>query len=157
MPGLYRSGLPRKNEKSCLKCIFGVVVVQQPATYPPHHRAVSVDQGSEGRLVVTFDERGKELPVGQVSYRRLPGPLHSVTDLGHVSALSSINYPPLDVVLIHEISSGGTAVTQVFSRKAQGAVAERHSLPESRVAFMPTLAGQDAPLTGAPSPGKMRP
>jgi hypothetical protein len=51
---------------------------------------VSVDQGGEGRLVVTLDERGKKLSVGQVSDRRLPGTLDNVTDLSHVDPSSSI-------------------------------------------------------------------
>ena len=46
-----------------LEGVFGVVVAQQPAAHAPHHRPVTLDEGSKGGFVAAFDEASQQLCV----------------------------------------------------------------------------------------------
>src|SRR5262249_49457991 len=66
------SGFPGQDEEGGLESVVGVVgVLQHPAAHAEDHRAVTAEQGREGRLVPRGDKAAQQLPVGPAPARRL--------------------------------------------------------------------------------------
>ena len=57
--------LADEDEEGGLEGVLGVVVAQQAAAHAPHHRAVPLDEGGEGRLVAALDEAAEQFAVAK--------------------------------------------------------------------------------------------
>jgi hypothetical protein len=97
-PRRYGRRLADEDEEGGLEGILGVVVVQEAATHAPHHRAVPPDEGGEGRVVVTVDERAEQFGVGRTApVRQQHRPTKVLDHAAHRvgrHGLSSVGAPP---------------------------------------------------------------
>jgi hypothetical protein len=65
-----RAGVPGQDQERGLEGILGVVVIAQDlATHPLHHRPVPLDQRREGGFLPTAHEPVEQLPIAEANNR----------------------------------------------------------------------------------------
>jgi hypothetical protein len=65
LPPHNRRRLADKNQEGRLESVLGFVMAKESAADAPDHRAVSVDEGGEGRFIPALEEAPEELRVRQ--------------------------------------------------------------------------------------------
>ncbi|WP_406701318.1 hypothetical protein V5E97_16100 [Singulisphaera sp. Ch08] len=97
-----RRGLPSQYEERCLEGFFGVMVIpEDSAADAPDHRAVTLDEGLERRLVTTSSETPQELTVRESSDRSHAEKRLEVSAEDIYRAGSHIEAPSVGIMGLH--------------------------------------------------------
>jgi hypothetical protein len=119
-PGQDGRRLAGEDEESGLERILGVVMREESATDPPHHRAMALDKAGEGSVVAVLDEAPQELPIGH------PGPVLQKHRLAKVlndqarQLRRHVVSQQVSAASIYYLPQGGTLMQVFFQRGQNG-------------------------------------